>query len=205
MRLPEGIALDALPVALLHRLYLAIYRELYDGPVQNAARCIACREPFEFELDLEAVTAAQDAEADCAGASADGWWRLPGGGEIRAPHSADLHGGLSGLLAAITRGEVPEAEASAFLERAAPLLDFEVETACPHCAETQDLRFSMPRYLVRKLAGERPFLIREVHLLASAYRWPHGEIMALTRGDRRAFAGLIQAERHQRLGIRAIS
>ena len=204
--LPEGVTLDDLPVALVHRLHLALYRALHDGPVQNTATCAECSEGFEFDLDLAAICAAQDAAAEAVAPPEDGWWTLPTGGELRAPLLRDVTGRrLDDLLARITRGDVTEEAASAFLEQAAPLLDFDVETGCPQCTASQRMRFSMPRYLVRKIAGERAFLRREVHLIASAYRWSHGEIMTLTRRDRRDYAAMIEAERHQRRGIRAVS
>jgi hypothetical protein len=207
-RLPPGTTLDTLPVALLHRLFHAIYCELYSGPVENQARCEACEERFEFALDLEDIMATQDAGAAGVPLPQDGWWTLSRGGRIRAPCHGDLAAQTRGaLLAGITEGDVDPDEADAFLDRAAPLLDFDVDTACPRCGTAQMLRFNMAQYLVRKIHGERPFLLREVHLIASQYNWSHAEILALTRTDRRAYAGLIQSERlqSQRRRLQAVS
>ncbi|MEI4234150.1 hypothetical protein [Roseovarius sp. D22-M7] len=199
-RLPQGAEFAALPVALVHRLCWTIYRHLYPGALENRAQCSGCGEAFEFALDLAAIVATQDAEAADVDAPRDGWWTLPSGGRLRAPTLGDLDGATGepeALLAALAEGGVTQQEADAFLERAAPLLDFELETTCPHCEAVHLLRFSMPHYLGRKLADERPFLLREVHLLAGQYGWAHAEILALTRSDRRAFAALIQSERLQ--------
>ena len=82
-----------------------------------------------------------------------------------------------------------------FLEKAAPVLSLDLNAPCPHCGKDQTARFDLARYFARRLAAERTFLIREAHLIASGYGWSHGEIMSLTRSDRRAFAGLIETER----------
>ena len=82
-----------------------------------------------------------------------------------------------------------------FLERAAPVMSFDLDAPCPHCNAAELVRFDLARYLAVRLAAERPFLLRETHLIASRYGWSHGEIMALSRTDRRAYAGLIEAER----------
>ena len=83
----------------------------------------------------------------------------------------------------------------AVLDEAAPLLTLDLETRCAQCKEVQVLRFDIAHYTLESLAAERPLLIRETHLIASRCGWGHDTIMALKRGDRRAYAGLILAER----------
>lgn len=75
------------------------------------------------------------------------------------------------------------------------MMSLDIATACPECGRAQDVWFDLAAFLIRTLAGERPFLLRETHLLAARYGWSHGEIMALPRDDRRAFAALIESER----------
>jgi hypothetical protein len=82
-----------------------------------------------------------------------------------------------------------------FLERAAPVLALDFNVDCPHCQREQKARFDLTRYFLRRLGGERSFLLREAHLIAAHYGWSHQEIMRLTRDERRAYAGLIETER----------
>jgi hypothetical protein len=88
----------------------------------------------------------------------------------------------------------------AAMEEAGPVLDVDVDAACPDCGGSQSVRFDLQSHLLRSLAHEKRFLVREVHLIATAYGWGHGEILGLTRQERRAFTSLIMAERVARGG-----
>jgi hypothetical protein len=79
-----------------------------------------------------------------------------------------------------------------------PVLDLDLDATCPKCGACESVRFDMQAYLLRMLAYEKRFLVREIHLIAAAYGWGYGEILSLTREDRRAFVSLIQAEREAR-------
>lgn len=193
------LQVDALSVSQADRLLAALYGEIYDDRAECRLRCRGCGEGYEFTLLLSEVMAAQDAERP-GPADLDGCWTLPDDRRVRAPTLADLASaaGPQDLLERVVVEGDPQADAQAvtdFLERAAPVLSIDLDAACPHCARSEAVRFDLAQYLAARLAGERPFLIREVHLIASRYGWSQGEIMALSRADRRAFAGLIEAER----------
>lgn len=194
-----ALDVDALTVSAADRLLAALYRELYDDRAECRLRCRGCGESYEFTLRLSELMAAQDAEHP-GPADADGCWTLADGRRVRAPRVADTAaaGSPGDLLARLVVDGEPDADPGAvseFLERAAPLLSLDLAAACPHCARGETVRFDLAEYLGARLAGERPFLLREVHLIASRYGWSHREILALSRADRRAFAGLIEAER----------
>lgn len=196
-RLAEGPLPSELSVSQTDRALAAAYVMLYGTRADCRAICAACSEGYEFALDLSEIIAAQDAERP-GPPDHEGAWTLPDGRRVRAPRPADLAGGPEALIARVMLEGDPQADpaaVAAFLERAAPVLTLDLETACPHCGAAAPVRFDMAAYLVRRLAGERPFLIRETHLIAARYGWSHGEIMALSRDDRRAFAGLIEGER----------
>ena len=101
------------------------------------------------------------------------------------------------LARLVVEGEASDtgAEVTRFLERAAPVLDLELDAACPECGSAGTPRFDLATFLAARLAAERPFLVRETHWIASRYGWSHDEIMSLPREDRRAYAGLVEAER----------
>lgn len=197
----SGPALDLgqLTVSEIDRLLAALYDMLYGDSAECRVRCGGCGEAYEFTLSLSQMIAAQDAERPDP-PDADGAWTLPDGRRVRAPRLEDLEvAGTPGALLErlLLSSDAPaDTEAlSAFLERAAPVLSLDLDAACPHCAAAERVRFDLAHYLAARLAGERPFLVRETHLIASRYGWSHGEIMDLSRDDRRAYAGLIEAER----------
>ncbi|HEX8511862.1 MAG TPA: hypothetical protein VF688_02005 [Allosphingosinicella sp.] len=198
----DGGAVDvlALPVAVHDRLLAHLYRLEYGEDVSCQASCRACAQPFQFRFALPALLTSQDEDAGEAGLpSDDGCWETPSGVRLRPPVLSDAAAGApEGLIARIARLPVPAEEVenvAAFLEKASPILAIDLDTACPGCGAAQSVAFDLARFLVRALAGERPFLIREIHLIAARYGWSHSEIMALPRADRRAFATLIESER----------
>lgn len=198
----EGAPLDlaSLPLAVHDRLLAAIYRAELGETVACRAGCAGCGKPFEFSFPLAVLIARQDEAAAAIGLpDADGWWTVKRGLQLRAPTLADAEAANGdALLARVARGKLPKAmigRAAAFLEDAAPLLSLDIATACPECRRQQQVWFDLASFLIRMLAGERPFLLREAHLLAARYGWSHAEIMALPRDDRRAFAALIESER----------
>jgi hypothetical protein len=195
---PDGAALDlpAFGASEVDRLVAALYTSLYGDQAECRLRCRSCGDDYEFTLALSALIATQDAERPSP--PEDGWWRLDEGCEVRAPMLADLADAPdpAALAARLSRGPACDPEAiAAFLDRAAPLLSVDLAAACPHCGQTESLRFDLAAYLAARLSSEKPFLIRETHLIAARYGWSHSEIMALTREDRRAYAGLVEAER----------
>jgi hypothetical protein len=207
---PKGgpVDLAALPVSVHDRLLAEVFRAEIGPEVTCRAGCTACGEGFEFVFGLGEVMAAQDAEAARVGPpEADGRWPVAGH-RVRPPTLADGAEGAAPAVVAALCDAPPDAQAApviaGFLERAAPILALDLDAACPHCGAAQRLAFDLPRFLVRALDNDRPFLIRETHLIATRYGWSHAEIMDLPRDDRRAFATLIETERSAALRQRAV-
>jgi hypothetical protein len=203
----SALPLAELSVSQIDRLLAALYAELYGQQAECRVRCGGCGEGYEFVLDLTALQSAQDA-ARPPPCDAQGGWEIGEDCRIRAPRLDDLERAttpaqLLDRLLVGGQAEGREAELLEFLERAAPLLSLDLAAACPHCARQQSVRFDLARYLAQRLHGERPFLLRETHLIASRYGWSHSEIMALGRDDRRAYARLIESERAGALRRRA--
>ncbi len=221
----ETRLLEELSLAQIDRLFAKLYRDLYSERAECHVRCTGCGQSYEFTLDLGQVQRQQDAEhpgpADASG------WLLADGRRLRAPRLADLreagsaerlldrlleepapppHSGadpVNTTAAKTAMSSIARTELAEFLERAAPVLTLDLAAPCPHCARANTVRFDLPRYLGQRVLAERPFLIRESHLLASRYGWSHAEIMALTREDRRTYARLIESERAGALRRRA--
>lgn len=201
LRTPDGAPADmaSLPAAVHDRLLAEVYRQEIGEIATCRAACAQCAEPFEFELALSSLIAAQDAEAAAVGLPGeDGRWEVADT-RVRPPLLSDTaHGGPDSLLKSLcapTPSDDRLPEVAALLERASPLLALDLDASCPHCETAQKLGFDLPRFLAAAIGNERPFLVRETHLIASRYGWSHAEIMALPRADRRAFATLIESER----------
>lgn len=192
------LAIDSLPISDCDRLLAAIYADLYGDSAECRVDCRACEEAFQFTLHLSEIIAAQDAEK-LPPPGADGAWELPDGRRVRAPTLADLATAdpdeLVRRLLVAGESQSDESQVEQFLERAAPVLSIDLDVDCPNCGSHDSVRFDLAHYFSARLAGERPFLIRETHLIAARYGWSQREIHSISRSDRRAYAGLIEAER----------
>jgi hypothetical protein len=194
-RVVAGPAGEAVDLATLYpswrdRVLAALFVREFGNRIDSEGDCTACGSAFAFAFGLDAILAEQDETAAASGLTLDnGIWQLEHGW-VRPPHMADLAARES-----VHSDEVSVERAEELLEAGAPLLAIDIEATCPHCDARPVIAFEIGDYLLRCLAGERPLLLRETHLIASSYGWSHDAILALPRGDRRAFAHLIVGER----------
>jgi hypothetical protein len=209
-----------LAIADRDRVLAAIYRREFGDRIESTIRCGACGEQFEFGFSLEALTEHLGEPA----ATADGYYRLTDGTRFRPPTGADelavngLPAGqgerqlLERCLAAGTAAEGVEAGVNGGQKRSAvdvedieaallawaPLLSTELAARCPECGREQSLHFDIQQLLFLRLARERREVARQVHLLASTYKWGRQEILSLSREERRAYSSMIDYERNLR-------
>jgi hypothetical protein len=193
------------------RLYAAIYLKYFGDLVEGAVSCRDCGEPFEVSFSLRnlLVNLEVGAGRNVGGPDEDGIYTLSDGRRFRLPTASDLQSVL-GLETAAAAGALLDrcmiaGDAMAnqpllqnAMDEVGPVLDIDLDAACPKCGASESVRFDMQAHLLRVLAYEKRFLVREIHLIAVTYGWGYEEILSLTREDRRAFVGLIQAEREAR-------
>jgi len=205
-----GMAGD-LAVCDSDRLFAAIYLKYFGEQVEGAVSCRDCSESFEMSFSLPDLLANAEVGAgrNVVGPDEDGIYTLSDGRRFRLPTTSDQQSVLgleadAGAGALLDRCVVagdpmdnPQLLQAA-MDEVGPVLDLDLDAACPKCGAYESVRFDIQTYLLRMLVSEKRFLIREIHLIAVAYGWEYGEILSLTREDRRAFASLIQAEREAR-------
>jgi len=193
------------------RLFAAIYLKYVGELVEGAVSCRNCREPFQVSFSLRNLLRNLDARAghNIVGPDEDGIYTLSDGRRFRLPTVSDQQS-VRGLQTDAAAGALLErcmvagdpGDSPSLLQKAmdavGPVLDLELDAACPRCGASESVRFDMQAYLLRTLAHEKRFLLREIHLIAVTYGWGYGEILSLTREDRQAFVSLIQAEREAR-------
>jgi hypothetical protein len=197
------------------RLFAAIYLKYFGERIEGRSLCRDCNEPFESSFSLRDLMASlvDGAAAKATGPDEEGIYILPDGRRFRLPTADDQYSviGLEPEKAAATLLERCVVEGSAMaspeiiqaaMDDVGPVLDLDLEAACPKCRALQSVRFDIQAYLLRALAYERRFLNHEVHRIAMAYGWGHEEILSLTREDRRAFVRLIEADYMVRRRIR---
>lgn len=83
------------------------------------------------------------------------------------------------------------ARIDAALEAVSPDVADSVDVVCPDCGSASHVRIDPLTFAFPRVET----LLREVHMIASAYRWTEPEILDLPVARRRAYAELIRAER----------
>lgn len=193
-QLVHGAALERLTLGDRDRAIAGLYTQLYGTDVRADAQCATCKAKFEIRFDLDALQESRKPDGCAKGVPPT--LRLDGS-RLRLPTQADLDGAPDGFLKRLTLdGPVPDQAAAAVaLEAADPALELDLSGTCPECETTQAVPFSIQRFLEAAMSRDRSFLMREVHLIASAYHWGLSEILSLTRQDRQNFARLLIADR----------
>lgn len=191
-----------LPLVDRDRLLAAIHRDAFGDWLEADGACGACGGAYAMAFSLEALIESQRPTLpdSVVGPDARSRYRL-GETVFRLPSSRDLAAARSAerpdralLAACVCVGDPTgkEAEIEAAMAAAGPLLDLDLAAHCPDCGAAQTPRFQIDVFLRQCFEAERPLRLREVHLIASAYRWSHASILALTRRDRHGFVELIR-------------
>jgi hypothetical protein len=199
-----GRAAD-LAVSDFDRLCASIYMECFGEFIESRVACGECRELFEMRFSLlRLMQDLANRRPEISGPDEQGVFmstdgrrfRLPTAGERREVSGLGIEAGIAVLVerCVLDPAESTEAIESA-MDQVGPVLDRDLDAVCPQCGAAQAVRFDIQAYLLNALSYDKQFLLYEVHRIAMAYRWPHREILDLTRDDRRNLVRLIEAER----------
>jgi hypothetical protein len=207
------------------RLLAAVYAASFGDRVESEIPCEHCDKGAEINFSLSALVAslatdeATRAEVGVRhGPDDDGVYQLDDGIRFRLPTGLDQRAvvGLTPTQARVallrrcllddqhgrrTASDVDEdtlARIEAAMERVGATIDHHFNVACQECGAEREVRFDIQHFLLRALAHERRYLVREIHYLAATYGWGLEQILGLTRDDRRAFVRLIVADRGAR-------
>ena len=92
-------------------------------------------------------------------------------------------------------------ELSMEMERLAPPLTGEFESACPECGFICSSALDFSTYFLAEMKSSLHLLERDIHLLAWNYHWPEREVLSLTRKKRRRYVEMVNEEIDRRIGI----
>ncbi|AYF90646.1 hypothetical protein D6Z43_27210 [Pseudomonas sp. DY-1] len=170
-----------------------------------SARCPACNEVFEFELQLAPLLGTAEAEGPIQvslGPDSQVTLRRPTGEDLRnwrqaRPGTPDVARRLmldSLLLAGQVRPE-DEAQLSAAIAEADPLVALAVGCNCPACGADSEVPIDLDDAALARLNARQRALLRDVHDLASRYGWSEAQVLALTPARRAQYLALIEASR----------
>lgn len=182
------------------------------GPVlETETRCPACEERLEFELASDHLNVAPGVSLDGEEpltAHHEGYavrFRLPTSEDVlavgdgdgadarllaRCVVEAEHHGATvaAGALPAFVVQVIGEA-----MTAADPLTDAELALTCPACAHSWSVPFDPAAFFWAEIEAWVPRVLRDVHVLASAYGWSEHDILAMSAARRGRYLDLVGA------------
>lgn len=206
----SGVSVDELAVLPLGRRdawVLELHGALGGAALEATVACPACGEQDEFTIEPAALLARGRERVHAARVEADGCvvtWRPLDSRDVAAAREQGTAEAaervlLSRCVIEATEpdgGAVPgealppgarNAVAAAMLE-SDPLAEVVVSVVCPGCEAAFTAELDVSAFVWSGLRSRGQRLLRETHLLASAYGWTEAEVLAL--GDRRRLAYL---------------
>lgn len=215
----DGRPVDVAALALtdVDALLLELRRLVVGDMVRTDASCSAptCRARIDISFSIGEYLAHHAPAAPRGLVSiGDGWHRLDGGIELRAPSAADqlaiawevdperallercvrpaevLFGLLTQPPPQSTTQPSSRAEIEAALEAIAPSLCGELDGVCPECGATVEVEFDPLQYTLRELRDRGRWLYEDVAWIAHHYHWSEAEILALPAARRARYAEL---------------
>jgi hypothetical protein len=196
---PKPGEASALTAPERDRLLAEIEMRTFGRRILGAPSCVACGEQFSSEFRLDELVSTLWAEPPPVElALPGGALRVPTGADELAVAGAPLESAVAALVARCAEGNAVElAQASRALAESVPVLDLELDAACPECGANNALNFNIQSYLLRALAAERKRIPRHMHMLARAYGWSASEILALPRSTRAELVRLVEDSSHR--------
>jgi hypothetical protein len=189
---------------------LALREQLFGPRLASTATCPACGERLEFGFngaDIRAATEADPGTFSLARADYGVQFRLPNSLDLaNLDPAADVEANRRRLLqeciiaaqrggAEVAATDLPEEMVVAISERMAELdpdADLQLALNCPQCHHAWEAPLDIVSYLWTEIHGWAIRLLREIHLLASAYGWREADVLALSPGRRQAYLEMIE-------------
>jgi hypothetical protein len=190
---------------------LLTLREWSFGPeLASITACPACGERLEFSLNVADIRILEpDRNSPLHHLDVEDFtieFRLPNTGDLKMAEQCQELEQIQSLMAkrcvcsASQKGhpitpddlppEVVEALASQIVERD-PQADSRLSLSCPACNHHWQAIFDIVSYFWTELEAWATRLLREVHILASAYGWHEADILAMSPLRRRLYMEMV--------------
>ncbi len=202
-------ALAALSLGARDAKLLALRAETFGREVQALCNCPHCFEAVELSFNLGDIMAQAPLCNDPLFFSQDGYearFRLPNSVDLaRVAASADADSAARELFGqcltdirhegeSISADNLPQAVADALASRiseAGASSEIELDMTCSACGYAWRSPFDIGAFFWSELSARAERLLREVHLLASAYGWSEERILSLSPARRQAYLEIL--------------
>jgi hypothetical protein len=194
------------------RILATVFSHCFGDAVETVLKCAQCEKPFELGFSLgeflEELATPEHATPEEATLvpNNQGIFTLNPGVKFRLPtvrdeiESADLSPDSAAVYLmerCLVEGCI-EKDASVVedaMQRLAPLLRTELSSNCPHCGQSHRVDFDLMSFSQRCFERDIAMLSREIHCLASAYRFGYEEILDMPRSVRQRLTSLLLGQR----------
>jgi hypothetical protein len=204
--MPEATSADLCALSMGQRdaLLLEFYAVHFNATLASQARCPECGADVEIEMSAEDLLTSETdtGQARCCQVEVDSY-----GVEIRIPTIGDV---LAGMVAGddpreflmdrcvsivhsarpVAGGTLPDAVLAAVEDRLSqldPLADVQLTITCPECDHRWCEVFDIVEHLWLQLEQQALCMLRDIHVLATAYGWSENEVLQLSPQRRRVY------------------
>jgi hypothetical protein len=207
-------------LVLLHAALPETYEQLADWPLGRRNQALAelrgshfgtsleawtvcprCSEKLEFQMDTRSLAAPLAPLPEAVGTR---------GKSFRPPNSRDLavaareRDPRTAAIRLMEACRTEEGESPAWSEedideageqmaRADPMAEIRLTLDCPACGNQWDETLDIGEFLWAEVATRARLLLRDVHILASAYGWTEREVLSMTEARRGIYVEMCQA------------
>jgi hypothetical protein len=189
------------PLGRRNRALAELHCACFGPRLSGWTACGECGEKLEFNVDGHALMQTGAATAVEAVPIGERTFRLPTSRDLaRITKAADGMDAARTLLdlclvagdaAAWSEEEIEEVGER--LAAADPLAEVRLDFKCPACGEAFEESLDLAAFLWSELEGRAKRLLLDVHLLARAYGWSEGEVLALSPARRKFYLEMVEA------------
>ncbi len=209
---PETPAEDLAQLSIGQRnsLLLSLREQVFGPQLVSVAACPSCNHELQLTFNAAEVQSQVGEEAGEALTLTDEGYevqfRLPDSNDLLAiAGNQDIAASRNHLLtrcllavrhegAGLPVEQLPQHIVAAVMKRMAqadPQADVQLNLGCPDCGHTWSVAFDIVSYFWSEIQSWAQRLLREVHLLASAYGWREADILTISPYRRQCYLNMI--------------
>lgn len=191
---------------------LSIREATFGSQLASFAECPACKERLEFTFsvaDIHAVPRSPASTGHIQELTIEGYrlcYRLPNSADLaQIVRYQDVTAARNFLLqqcvlqayhdnAAVGTADLPESVIVALgkhMLEADPQAEIQIHLHCPVCAHNWSVIFDIVPFFWSEICVQAKRLMREVHILASAYGWSEADILAMSAPRRQFYLEMV--------------
>lgn len=209
----KGDRLGNLPIATRDAMLFDLYERTFGSNLNGFAQCPECREHLEFSISSKDILMTRKRRSSpdkhvlhMSDERIELTYRLPNSFDLAAVIDCGNVHVARDLLAKrcvleamensvrISENDLPPEVFDKLAQQMAeddPLGDVLIDLSCPGCSHQWKLILDIVVFLWTQISMHARRLLREVHILASAYKWRETDILAMSPNRRQFYIDMV--------------